>query len=214
MDRAIGRPALVAATNVGRPGRRISIWRVGAGRGAETVLYVWTRDADGKDSDFLSVVDVDPGSATFGTIVATVPTNSAANEAHHFGYTAGADRIMAAGMFTNKLFLYDVRPIPGGRGGQTRISIAGARPHTMYAVPGGAARRWARPTAQARALPGVNDEGVPACLAGVEARRVAGPLADVVGRDDRMITSAGPTRHVKGRPPTALGQGSGGVGLE
>ncbi|HEX9610607.1 MAG TPA: selenium-binding protein SBP56-related protein, partial [Gemmatimonadales bacterium] len=78
----------------------------------EKLLYVWTRDGDGKESDFLSVVDVDPRSGSYGTILATVPTHSSANEAHHFGYTANADRIMAAGMFTNTLFIYDVKSDP------------------------------------------------------------------------------------------------------
>ncbi len=107
----------------------------------EELLYVWTRDADAKDSDFLSVVDADPRSATFGKILTTVPTNSAGNEAHHFGYTADAGRIMAAGLFSNRLFLYDVKSNPR----QPRLirtvdlNYTGySGPHTMYAVPGGA----------------------------------------------------------------------------
>jgi selenium-binding protein 1 len=106
----------------------------------EELLYVWTRDADGKDSDFLSVVDVDPRSATFGKIVSTVPTNSAGNEAHHFGYTADAGRIMAAGMFSNKLFLYDVKTNPREPRLIRTVDLnptGYSGPHTMYAVPGG-----------------------------------------------------------------------------
>ncbi len=60
----------------------------------EKILYVWTRDADGQHSDFLAVVALDPKSKTYGKIIATAPTGSAANEAHHFGYTANADRIL------------------------------------------------------------------------------------------------------------------------
>lgn len=55
----------------------------------ESILYIWTRDADGEDSDFLAVVDVDPESETYGQILATEPTGSAQNEAHHFGYKIG-----------------------------------------------------------------------------------------------------------------------------
>ena len=133
---------LLAATNGGPAGDDESVFvRSPLGPdGRERLLYVWTRDADGKDSDFLSVVDVDSGSATFGTIVATVPTNSAANEAHHFGYTAGADRIMAAGMFTNKLFLYDVKTDPRRPRLIKTVDLdptGYSGPHTMYAVPGG-----------------------------------------------------------------------------
>ena len=133
---------LLAATNAGFvPGDESVFVRSPVGPGdQETLLYVWTRDADGKDSDFLSVVDADPRSATFGKIMTTVPTNSAGNEAHHFGYTADAGRIMAAGMFSNRLFLYDVKTNPR----QPRLiktvdlnPTGYSGPHTMYAVPGG-----------------------------------------------------------------------------
>ena len=106
----------------------------------EKLLYVWTRDGDGKESDFLSVVDVDPRSGSYGTILATVPTNSSANEAHHFGYTANADRIMAAGMFTNTLFIYDVKSDPRKPRLLRTVALdptGYSGPHTMYAVPGG-----------------------------------------------------------------------------
>ena len=65
----------------------------------ESVLYVWTSDADQKDPDFLSVLDADPASPGYGKVIATVPTGSPGNEAHHFGYTANADRIFGGGLF-------------------------------------------------------------------------------------------------------------------
>jgi len=106
----------------------------------ENLLYVWTRDATGQGSDFIAVVDADPRSTTFGDIVATVPTGSTGNEAHHFGYTEDARRIIAGGMFSNRVFLYDVGDDP------RRLSLARtidltptgfSGPHTAYAVPGG-----------------------------------------------------------------------------
>jgi selenium-binding protein 1 len=106
----------------------------------ERLLYVWTRDGDHAASDFLAVVDVDPRSAAYGKVIATVPTNSAANEAHHFGYTAGADRIMGAGMFSNKLFIYDVKTNPRHPTLLKTVDLDAtgySGPHTMYAVPGG-----------------------------------------------------------------------------
>ena len=36
-------------------------------------LYAWAGDEDEKDSDFLSVIDADPASATYGKVVATAP---------------------------------------------------------------------------------------------------------------------------------------------
>ncbi|MGH7546071.1 MAG: selenium-binding protein SBP56-related protein [Gemmatimonadota bacterium] len=108
--------------------------------GHEKVLYVWTRDADGADSDFLAVVDVGPKSKTYGKIVATAPTGSPANEAHHFGYTAKADRIFGAGMFTNKMFIYDVKTDPRNPKLIHTVDLdptGYSGPHTMYAVPEG-----------------------------------------------------------------------------
>lgn len=106
----------------------------------ESILYVWTRDADGQDSDFLAVVDVDPESETYGEIVATEPTGSAGNEAHHFGYTRNANRIFGGGLFSNKLFIYDVETNPRD---PTLIETVDldptgyTGPHTLYAVPDG-----------------------------------------------------------------------------
>src|SRR5207237_8770841 len=72
----------------------------------ESVLYVWTSDADQKDPDFLTVIDASPTSPAYGTIIATVPTSAPANEAHHFGYTVTADRIFAAGLASNRLLIF------------------------------------------------------------------------------------------------------------
>ena len=108
----------------------------------ESLLYVWTSDADTKDPDFVSVIDADPKSPTYGTVVATAPTSAPANEAHHFGYTADADRIFAGGLFSNKLFIYDVKTDPRHPRLMTTVpdlavTTGYSGPHTFYAVPGG-----------------------------------------------------------------------------
>jgi selenium-binding protein 1 len=106
----------------------------------ESLLYVWTRDADHKDSDFLAVVDVDRKSSTFSKIIATAPTGVPNNEAHHFGYTASANRIFAGGMFSNKVFIYDVASDPRRPKLIRTVDLTSTGytgPHTFYAVPGG-----------------------------------------------------------------------------
>ncbi len=40
-------------------------------------LYVWAGDSDGADSDFLAVIDVQPSSATYARVVATLPVDVA-----------------------------------------------------------------------------------------------------------------------------------------
>ncbi len=107
----------------------------------ESLLYVWTSDADQKEPDFLTVVDADPKSPTYAKVIATAPTGSAANEAHHFGYTADASRIFAGGLFSNRLFIYDVKTDPRHPKLLRTVDLVAASgytgPHTFYAVPGG-----------------------------------------------------------------------------
>lgn len=106
----------------------------------ETILYVWTRDADGDGSDFIAVVDVDPTSDAYGTIIAIAPTGSSGNEAHHFGYTADRSRIFAGGMFSNRLFLYDVETDAFAPRLVREVDLSASGyvgPHTPYAIPGG-----------------------------------------------------------------------------
>ena len=132
-------PLAIAAAPAFAPDESVYVKNLKAGE-RESILYVWTRDGDGKDSDFLSVVDVDPKSASYGKIIATTPTNSPGNEAHHFGYTSKADRIFGAGMFTNKLFVYDVKRAPRKPVLIRTVDLDATGytgPHTLYAVPGG-----------------------------------------------------------------------------
>jgi methanethiol oxidase len=109
----------------------------------ESLLYVWTSDADTKQPDFLTVVDADPKSPGYGKIITTVPAGSTVdNEAHHFGYTVNADRIFAGGLVSNRLFIYDVKTDPRHPTVIKTIPDLGALsgysgPHTYYAVPGG-----------------------------------------------------------------------------
>lgn len=127
----------------------------------ESILYIWTRDADGQDSDFLAVVDVDPTSSSYGEIVRTVPTGSVANEAHHFGYTVNTDRILAGGLFSNQLFVYDVGSNPSEPRLLDTVDLdqtGYSGPHTLYAVPGGVLI----------AMLGSTDGGGPAALVKVD----------------------------------------------
>ena len=108
----------------------------------EKLLYVWTSDADGKNPDFVTVIDADSSSPTYGTVVSTAPTDTVGNEAHHFGYTGDANRIFAGGLFTNRLFIYDVKTDPRNptliRTVPDLAKTTGySGPHTFYAVPSG-----------------------------------------------------------------------------
>ena len=78
----------------------------------EKYLYLFCVDADAKDNDFLAVIDVNPDSASFGTIINTLDLGTKGNETHHFGYTDDRRRIWAGGLFSSRIWLIDVATDP------------------------------------------------------------------------------------------------------
>ncbi|MFQ5530278.1 MAG: hypothetical protein ACE5FP_08000 [Gemmatimonadota bacterium] len=104
-------------------------------------LYVWAGDADAAegDTDFLAVVDADPESSTYGSVLATAPVGSAGNDPHHAEMVAPRDGLLFANGFNgNRTFLFDLSsraqpalageldPIPGY-----------AYPHSFYRLENG-----------------------------------------------------------------------------
>src|SRR2546427_10987790 len=69
----------------------------------ESLLYVWTSDADAKDPDFLGVIDADPKPQRYAKVIATPPTGStAANEAHHFAHPVTPSRNVPGSLASNR----------------------------------------------------------------------------------------------------------------
>ena len=107
----------------------------------EKYLYLFCVDADAKDNDFVSVIDVDPESKTFGTITYTLDLGSKGNETHHWGYTDDRTRIWAGGLLSSRIWILDVATDPA----KPRIekiledvpeTTGLSGPHTYYALPG------------------------------------------------------------------------------
>ncbi len=74
-------------------------------------LYVWAGDLDAGegDSDFLAVVDADPASSGYGTVLATAPVGSAGNDPHHAEQLAPTDGLLFAnGFHGDRTFLFDL----------------------------------------------------------------------------------------------------------
>src|SRR5690606_27547013 len=59
--------------------------------GPSRFLYVWAGDTDGQDSDFLAVVDVEPGSATYGDVLWTDTVGLRGSLPHHLEYALPAE---------------------------------------------------------------------------------------------------------------------------
>jgi 56kDa selenium binding protein (SBP56) len=73
-------------------------------------LFVWAGDADGREADFLAVVDVDPQSATYRSVITTRPVDARGTRPHHTEYEMPADGILwANGFAAGRTFLFDLR---------------------------------------------------------------------------------------------------------
>jgi methanethiol oxidase len=75
----------------------------------EPYLAVWAGDHDRADPDFLAMIDVEPRSRRYATVVATVPVGSRGNEPHGLGPLRADGRLMATGVRTSRVFTFDVR---------------------------------------------------------------------------------------------------------
>src|SRR6266478_5239862 len=76
-------------------------------RQPEKVMYVWTLPAR-EGADYLSVIDVNLASPTYGQVLRKVEVGSSGNEAHHMGFTDDRTKIWAASLNTSRFFIFDV----------------------------------------------------------------------------------------------------------
>jgi hypothetical protein len=76
-------------------------------------LFVWAGDDDKKASDFLAVIDADPASPAYGSVVATTPTGTAGAVPHHTeDMVAANDHLLANGFDSGRTWLFDLhRPL-------------------------------------------------------------------------------------------------------
>jgi len=111
-------------------------------RGQEDFLYVWTLGVAGLGDGFdkLVTLDVKPGSATYGKVIAQASVGER-GEAHHFGFTDDRRFLWAGGLDSNKIHVFDVGANPAQPRLVRTITDLGAKsglfgPHTFYALPG------------------------------------------------------------------------------
>lgn len=77
---------------------------------ASQFLFVWSADKDKVESDFLSVVDLREGSATYGDVVATAPIGATGTMPHHVEYEfPESGMLFADGFKGNITSLLDLR---------------------------------------------------------------------------------------------------------
>src|SRR5712672_266515 len=111
--------------------------------GQEEFVYVWTLGVQGlgDGSDKLVVVDVKPGSTSYGKVIHSQSVGGR-HEAHHGGFTDDRRQLWLAGLETSKIFIFDVHTQPARpRHVKTidnleKVSGGAVGPHGVYALPG------------------------------------------------------------------------------
>ena len=72
-------------------------------------LFVWAGDSAQKASDFLAVIDANPQSATYGSVITSLPTGEAGTHPHHTeAVLAENGHLLANGFHTGESWLFDV----------------------------------------------------------------------------------------------------------
>ena len=72
------------------------------------LLYVWAWDKDGRDGDFLAVIDVAEGSPTYGSIVNSVPAGVIGNAHHTEHQMADPTGLFVNSFSAGKTFVMDM----------------------------------------------------------------------------------------------------------
>lgn len=100
-------------------------------------LFVWAWDVNHDAGAFLAVVDVDRGSATYGQVVATLPTPDGSS-AHHVEYEMTTSELFANSIDTGETFVFDLSD-PAHPSLLSDFGDAGpfTHPHSFARTPGG-----------------------------------------------------------------------------
>lgn len=72
-------------------------------------LFVWAGDSSAKASDFLAVIDADPASPKYGSVVTSLPTGAAGTHPHHTEAEMPSDgHLLANGFHAGRTWLFDL----------------------------------------------------------------------------------------------------------
>jgi selenium-binding protein 1 len=124
----------------------------------ERLAYVAAFDSQGRSKDAMTVIDCDPSSPEYGTVVGWSELPTAGNELHHFGWNACSSALcheghhghlerrylVVPGLRTSRTYILDTRPDPRApqvvrtiEADELAAKAGYSRPHTLHCGPGG-----------------------------------------------------------------------------
>ena len=102
-------------------------------------MFAWAGDVAQQGNDFLAVIDADPGSASYGHLVATAVTDLQTGQVHHTEYTMPASGLLFANdHVAGRSFIFDVRDPLHPKVSASFTELAGySHPHSFLRLPNG-----------------------------------------------------------------------------
>src|SRR6185436_14365713 len=106
---------------------------------SHSYLFVWTGDAAQEASDFLAVIDADPGSPRYASVIASVPTGATGTQPHHTEQEMPPNGpLLANGFHAGRTWSFDLTQPSNPRILASFGDIAGySHPHTFVTLPNG-----------------------------------------------------------------------------
>ena len=184
---------------------------------ASPYLFLWSGDSDGKDSDFLAVIDARPRAATYGEIVATLPVGASRTFPHHTEYEFPSNSLLFAnGWGAGQTFIIDVRDPTGPKLVHQFKDLADyGFPHSYARLPNGNVLATLQVKKAGYEPPGalveLDARGNPirassADVAGMDKKQLWPYSLLVLPKKDRVVT----TNTEMGLPKWAIAKGHGG----
>ena len=102
-------------------------------------LFVWAGDSAEKSSDFLAVIDANPTSVTYGSVIASAPTGAVGTHPHHTEAELSPNgHLLANGFHTGQTWLFDLTTPRAPKILTTFGDLAGySHPHTYVRLSNG-----------------------------------------------------------------------------
>jgi selenium-binding protein 1 len=101
----------------------------------ERYLYVSAISQSKTDPDFIAVIGADPRRPDFGKIVNRIDMPNIGDELHHFGYSSDHKRLLVPGLFSSRIYVFDIKG--DGRTMTLRTVNDQLAAESGYAVPHG-----------------------------------------------------------------------------
>jgi len=102
-------------------------------------LFAWAGDVAEQGNDFLAVIDADPGSPSYGRLLASVATDQRSMQVHHTEYVMPADGLLFANdHLAGRTFIFDLTDPLQPKVRTSFTDLAGyAHPHSFLRLPNG-----------------------------------------------------------------------------